>query len=121
VPRSVAIEFYQVSVLFRETEGMVEHYEKMVREGKELSAAANFARYVRWSGLLKVFKANANDSIANRVDGALLEWRVEELQRMVQDRWKDPDAGPKFATSTIEGIEHKLDLIAGYLANLRAS
>jgi len=103
--------------LYKETARVLDVYEGRVREGKDLAAALEFARYLQWSGLIKMFKAHANDETGMfKVDGAFLQWKIEELQRMVRDRYRKGDSEPHITETQLEAINRKLDLLAGHIA-----
>jgi len=88
---------------------------RRVRENKDVMAALDFARYVTWSGIIKVLDANASESPLV-VDGALIRWKCEELTRMCQERFRTGQSSPHVEQSELEAINRKLDLIAGHVA-----
>lgn len=105
----------QAYKLWRETRHMLTIYERRAREGKDLDAALEFARYVIWSGVVDVVNASAHLSpIA--IDAAHLKWKAEDLQRTVQECYRTGKAKPQIELAEIEAINHKLDLIAGHIA-----
>jgi len=107
----------QAYKLWRETHFMLTRYERRAREGKDLDAGLEFARYVIWSGVVNVVNASAHLSpIA--IDAAHLQWKAEELQRTVQGWYRSGKAQPQIAMAEVEAINHKLDLIAGRIARL---
>jgi hypothetical protein len=90
---------------------------RRVQEGKDLDSANDFVRYVFWSGLIDLFKANANP-FPLPIDGALTEWKVKELLHNVQERFRTGDQRPRMEMTELEAINRKLDLIAGHVSKL---
>jgi hypothetical protein len=104
-------------VMWRETMNRLDRYSRVVDEGKALESALDFAHFVTWSGLIKLFKINPQ-AHPLKVDGALLQWTAEELQRKVQERFRLNDTAPHLGESEMETVHDKLNLIAGYLSRL---
>ncbi len=88
---------------------------KAVAQGHALEEAINFARYLRNSGLVKMLKQNSTAGPLP-VDGSLIEFKANELERSVQACWKKGASGVKVAE--LEAINRKLDLIAGHVSKL---
>jgi len=89
-------------------------YDRRMREGKELMAALDFARYVLRSGIPNLLNEYG-------LDGAKLRWLAQEIVDEVQDRFRRNDTGANLHGSEVATIDHKLDLIAGQLSRLVAS
>ena len=100
--------------LWRETNNRLESLDVAVQEAKQLEEALNFTRFVFWSGLLDLFKANPQP-FPLKVDGAFLEWKCKELQQKVQERYRLNDGKPHIEETQLNAINRKLDLIAGHL------
>jgi hypothetical protein len=106
--------------LYRETISRIDWYEARVTEGQDLMAALDFARYVLWSGIVPICKEHACDSGAPlKVDGSFLQYRAEDLQRNVQDRFARDNGKIKIRETQLEALNRKLDLIAGYVSRLK--
>jgi hypothetical protein len=105
----------ELYVLYRETKSQVESFLAPVSECKQLESAICFCRYVRWSGLLKLFKTNPQPHPLP-VDGYLLESVINELESEVLRRYQTGDVKPRIDAAQLERINHKLDLIAGQLS-----
>src|SRR5262252_6463793 len=103
--------------LYSETHMRLDRYTRLVNEGKELMAALDFTRYLIWSGVIQILEQNAQDGPL-KVDGSLIRWKCEELQRLVHDRFRSNDTAPHMATAELETLHDKLDKIAGYLSKL---
>jgi len=110
-------ERHQFAWLYRETISEIARQEKLACEGKDLEASLRLANYVLNSGLVPILKAYSQD-VPVKIDGAHLQWRAEELQRTVRAFYVGQGHKPKIEMSEIESINHKLDLIAGYVAGL---
>ncbi len=85
--------------------------------GQDLNAAIEFARYVLWSKLDDVLKPHDCDG-ALKVDSAFLRWKAEELQRNVQECYQLGKGATRTEQTQLEGINRKLDLIAGQLVKM---
>lgn len=103
--------------MFREINSRVDRYTKEVAEGLNLDAALDFCRFVFWSGLLDLLKRNSCTGPLT-VDGPLLAWKVGVLQGEIQRRFSSGDNQPNTNLTELSRINHKLDLIAGHLAQL---
>jgi hypothetical protein len=117
VPSMLSFNEATLHWLWKETMNRLDIYRRRVDEGKDLDAAREFCQYVLWSQLVKLFKEHPAPEPL-KVDGALLEWTAQELQRTVQDRWRREDHKPQVHQTKLEAINEKLDLIAGRLAQL---
>lgn len=102
--------------MWRETINRLDFYTRCVQEGQGLDAARNFANYVQWSGMCKLFEAFPCSESLVKVDGPFLRWKAEELERTVQDIWRTGKHEAKVEASRLDEINHKLNLIAGRLA-----
>lgn len=109
------IEPHDLVWMFNETSKRIAAFETLVREGKELTAALGFAQFVFWSGLLELFERH---HVRLGINAPLLRHRVKELQDNVRDRFKGKNQPmPQVAMSELQAINHKLDVIAGWIAN----
>jgi len=107
--------------IWSESIRMLDTYQGRVNERKDLMAALDFARFVQWSGLVRLCKKYACPDVGLRIDGALLAWKAEDLQRAVQDLFRSSGNGQlAIAETQLEAVNRKLDLIAGRLAYLQA-
>lgn len=103
--------------MWRETNSLLDHYTRRAVEGIELEAGAKFARYVRFAGIVKLFKEHAAGEPLT-VDGALIDWKANELEKAVCEKWRS-GAVPQSRDTQLEVIDHKLNLIAGQLAKVQ--
>jgi hypothetical protein len=111
----IPVDGVQAYKLWRETDGMLSQYVKRAREGKDLYAALDFARYVLWSGVIDLVNQNAHLSPV-KIDAAHLQWKAKDLQSTVQDVFSKNKCHPEVELAELEKINHKLDLIAGVIA-----
>lgn len=95
----------------------LDRYQRLVQEGRSLEPAVDFARYVIWCGIIQLLEQNPQASPL-KVDGAMLRWKAEELQRAVTERFRLNDTNPHLAKSELETLHDKLDKVAGYLSRL---
>lgn len=103
--------------LWRETVNSLDAYAKRVRECKDLLGAADFARFVRSSGLLKLF--DAHESLGPfEVSGASVRKKVSDLLFECGERMRSNKTEPLIALSELEAINRKLELIAGHVSKL---
>jgi len=113
LPDVDAVDFH---ILYRETASALDAYGRLVCEGKFIECAHAFSRYVLNAGIPRVLKRHAAEGTL-KVDGAFLEWRVQELTRQVQSQYVT-GVVPGVPESELASINHKLNLIAGRLAQL---
>ena len=106
--------------MYRETFVRVERFERCVAENRSLEEALDFSRFLHWSGLLTFFEINAQCPPLT-VDGPHLRWRVEELQRSIQSRYRLNDSQPHLSSGSVDSLHDKMDAIAGYLSKLASS
>jgi len=101
--------------LYRETLREVQGHERRVREGKQVEEALNFSKFVLFSGIVQILKAHS-DAGRNKIDGAHLQWRCEELERACNEYWKSKNRTPSISLTELEAINRKLDVIAAHVA-----
>lgn len=104
-------------LVWRETCARLDCYRQRIKEGADLDAANDFARYVLNSRLIVALRAHDNSGPC-KVDSSLLEYKANELRQAVCDLWASGQAVPEQAGSQFEAILHRLDLIAGRLAKV---
>lgn len=104
-------------VIYRETMRNIETYSARVAENRDIQAAADFARYVLWSGIPKLLKAYARQGHL-KADGHFMVSQAEALLGACQDRWRMNDSSPRLAQTQVQAISEKLDTIAGFLARM---
>jgi asparagine synthetase B (glutamine-hydrolysing) len=102
-------------------------YSHRVSESRDVIAASEFARWLNFSGLIPLFNANPQDA-PFKVDGALLQWAVNDLIERCNDRFRTNSSDPKMSVDEYESLHDKVDkmmsnqdTIAGYLAKLFGS
>ena len=103
--------------IWNETLNRLETFRARVQENRDVMAASEFARWLFFSGLIELFKANAQDGFF-KVDGCLIESKVETLLSMCNDRFRTNDQETSFQKSEFESLREKIDRMAGYLAKL---
>ena len=118
--QSVSSDLAEMRWLYAETIRRLETYQQRVNEGRDLEAALDFARYILGARLEKILEP-FNTPVSNipgdyKVDSAHLAWKARELQRSVQDCYAYGKASPEGYTGVLEGIHHKLDILAAHIA-----
>jgi hypothetical protein len=104
--------------MWNETRNRLDSLSRRVNEGKDLDAAREFANYVQWSGMCKLFDQYAGGSGPLKIDGAFLRWKAEELERTVQEIWQSGKIQPQIPLAEVEAINRKLDLIAAHVSKI---
>jgi len=94
-------------------------YSKRVKEGREVQAAHDFAKYVMFSGLPKLLM-EFPQVFPLSVDGHLLQQKAEDLFRDCAEFFIG-DRAVGLAGAELMSLHEKLDLIAGHLSGLSAS
>jgi len=108
------IAFY---TLYSWTSRYLDSFAQCVKEGHSHDEARGFCVYLLNSGVIKLLEANSCPG-AFKVDGPLVRWKAEELQRNVQDFYRTGRTEAKVDASTLDAINRKLDLIAGGIGKL---
>ena len=90
---------------------------RCVSEGRSVMAASAFARWLNFSGLLELFKANPQDD-PFKVDGAFAQWTVDQLIEQCNERFRTGNLDPNFKAKDFQSLHDKIDLMAGYLSRL---
>jgi hypothetical protein len=103
--------------IWSETIGRLDSFRRRVAEGRDVMAASEFARWVFFSGLIGLFKENAQDGFF-RVDGALIQSKCEQLIESCNERFRSNDVSPHFDSAEFKSLHEKVDCIAGYLSKL---
>lgn len=107
----------EIHWFWNETKDRLEAYHRRVQEGRDVWAAVEFARFVRWSGLVKLFEENAQGEPL-KVDGAYIRWKAEELERCCTERFRTNSTEPTLTAAYLQSLHDKIDLMAGYLGKL---
>lgn len=100
--------------IYRESIARMDVYDQRLSEGKDAEAALEFGAYILWSGLTALCQEMQRQEPP--INGTVLRYRAEELQRAARARLKKPMAMHPFQRSQLEAINRKLDLIAGHVS-----
>lgn len=106
----------QLHWLWNETRRQLERYATRAGEQVDVQAAMDFARWIQFSGLIKLFKDNRQDE-PRKVDGDAIDELVRNLIMDCGDYLKGNTPG-FVRVSQVESVSHKLDLIAAQLARI---
>jgi hypothetical protein len=122
----VPVQFEKANLhrCWMETMNKLSSYSHRVSENRDVMAASEFARWLSFSGLLSMFKANPQDAPL-KVDGALLEWTVNQLIERCNERFRTNNGDPKLTVDEFESLHDKVDRLlrnqdtmAGFVARL---
>lgn len=108
--------------IWREIDGKIDTYAGRVREGVEVLPASDFARWVRFSGLLELLEANSMD-VPWAVDGPRLREKVRELIYDCGEWFRLHERSsavfnPMVPRCELERITEQLTILAGQVAKL---
>lgn len=103
--------------IWRETTRKLEAYARDVRENKNVREASEFARWLQFSGVIKILEAFPQAEPL-RVDGAALRKLAHELVLDCGECFRNGKADAKYAASDIAEINRKLDLIAAHVSTI---
>jgi len=101
--------------IYREAMMWLKRHALNVEQGKDVLAAKDFATFILWSGIPELLKSHPAPYPCE-VDGEKLRTEAESLRRACWDRWSRSVNGDELGKPTIAAINHKLELIAGFLA-----
>jgi len=101
--------------IWKETNRHLETLARQVREHKSVMEAANYARWLQFSGLLEFFRLNPQPEPL-LVDGERIKAQIRDLLYDCGESFRNGKADPKYASSDIAEINRKLDLLAGFVA-----
>jgi hypothetical protein len=116
----MAIETANLHWIYRETMNRLKSYAGRVSEGRDVVAASEFARWLSFSGLIKLFDANPQ-SEPLKVDGPFMRWSVEQLIQQCNERFRTNSADPNFKAAEFQSLHEKIDKVAGYLSRLNVA
>jgi hypothetical protein len=116
--------------IYSETMSQLDRFHSRVKEGRDVDNACSFARWLFWSGILDLLKANSTPVGAPaplKCDGAHLAWKLEQLLESCNEYYRtNKPAG--LDKSELDSIREKLDrlsanqdLIAGHLSKLSST
>lgn len=105
----------EMHCMWRETNNRLDVLARRVGEGKDVLAASEFARYLLFSGFLKMFERNPQD-FPLKVDGHLLRWKCGDLLDKCARAWKDKNGVVHLDLSQLENVNRKLDIIAAHVS-----
>jgi hypothetical protein len=103
--------------LWKETYNRLERFDRLVQEGRGMDEALGFVRYLKGSGLLKLFNVTFQESPL-KVDGPLIHWRCNELEQSILRRYSTGDLQGRIEPKDLQTLHEKLDTLAGYVSKL---
>lgn len=102
--------------VYKETMQKLDVLTKRVNECKDIQHASEFARWLNFSGLLKMFDDNPQLEPLP-VDGAKIRKAVSDLILLCGDQWKRGAVGV-IQVSELELLNRKMDLLAERVAQV---
>lgn len=108
---------YRIHWMWKETKNRLETLKERADEGRDINSAVEFARYILWSGLIKIFE-ECPGSGPLRVDAALIRKQATELEQVCTEHYRTRGSEPGIKVSELRSLHEKMDLLAGYVARL---
>ena len=97
------------SLIYRENVTRIEVFLRRVREGRDVMAASEFARWLLGSGILTLLQSHANDcSGPLKVDGAFLRWKTDELLDQCNEFFRSYGCASGISPPELESVHEKL-------------
>jgi hypothetical protein len=106
--------------IYKETKSRLETLSCRVSEGRDVLAASEFARWLSFSGIIKLLESNPQPEPL-KVDGAFLRWNTEQLIQQCNERFRTNSVDPNFKAADFKSLHDKVDTIAGYLSTLAST
>jgi len=103
--------------LWKETQSRLDRFAGCVRECKNVTEAADFCRWLQFSGLSKVFRVFPQPP-PFLVDHVIIEKKSADLLFECGELFRAGKADPNYAASDIAEINRKLDVIAAHVSTL---
>jgi hypothetical protein len=100
-------------VVYRETDSFLDDLAKCVRECKRVDEASRFARWLRFSGVLRILELSLTSSSSSlySIDVSALRKKADDLVFQCGELYRQNKANPNYATSDIAEINRKLDAL----------
>ena len=93
--------------LWRETMNKLSSFKSRVSEGRDVTAASEFARWLQFSGIIKLLEANPQPAPLT-VDGPLLRWTTDELINQCNERFRTNNLDPSFKATEFQTMHQKI-------------
>jgi hypothetical protein len=106
---------FNLARVFSETSRQLAIFHRAVREGKGVTEASVFCRWLRFSGILEILEAYPCSLVPRVVDGKTLRRQVEDVLYDCGEKFRTGKADPTYAASDIAEINRKLDVIAAHV------
>ena len=116
-----------IALVYKETLGRLKSLSRRVAEGRDVMAASEFARWLNFSGILRLCEENPQDD-PFKVDGAFLGCYCQLLIDQCNERFRTNNFSPKFESDDFQSLHDKVDAVvrnletvAGYMAKMTVS
>jgi len=120
ISNAMTIGVPELAWIYRETERFLRVHATRLRENIGVKEASEFARWLEFSGLLKLFDKNPQPE-PHKVDGPTLRKMVQEVIMDCGERFGKSLPDGCLGVSEVEKLNHKLDVIAGGIGQLISS
>ena len=105
--------------MYKETLSKLDTFSRSVREGKQVLEAADFARWLEFSGYLKIFDRNPCTDQFFEVRPQIIRKKISDLIQDCGEWFKSGKMSPKYHESDIAEINDKLDQLLAQRAQSR--
>jgi len=109
-------EPHKYHLLFEQTKLKLDVYRQRVQDCKDIQAASEFARWLRTSGLVRLFEKNPL-AAPLCVNGSGMDAQIGDLILLCGEKWKH-GAERVVEVSEIERLNYKVDVLADALRGL---
>lgn len=117
---AIKFELADIHFIWLHTSTRIESLYREVLEGKNVLEAADFARWLRNSGVLKLLLQNPSDGPL-RVDGKALDKKIGDLLFECGEKFRGGKITVTYQPSDIDEINRKMDLLASHIARFAPS
>ena len=115
-------EIVMFATIYRESISRLETLSRRVSEGKDIQGASEFCRWLLFSGIISLLKANSNrEASPLKVDGSFLEWKATDLLQTCNQHLSTGQVSCNLSAAYLQSLHEKIDLMAGYLGKLSAA
>ena len=110
--------------IWSETDRRLDSFANRVREGRDVMAASEFARWLFFSGIITLCKENSAPAPL-KCDGALLQWKCEQLISQCGEYFTTNGQSAGLKETQLVSLHEKVDrlasnleLVAGHVSKL---
>jgi len=115
VNKNRGVEHTEVFNLYRQTRAKVAELLVAVERGERAQEALSFGRYLQWSGITRLCRANSQYDRHLQIDGPLLDGEISDL---IARALKVPEKPTSARSDFEQRVLRNLDMIAGHVRSL---